>query len=91
MSNFPPESDGSLNAKFEKFPLSSFGTSPAGRIISIPSTTSIADAAQILAEHRILAAPVRDATVSEDSGWNEKYIGVCLNPFRSVVLIAQGD
>ena len=77
MSQFPPESDGSLNAKFAKFPLSSFSSSPVGRIVTIPSTTSIAEAARILADHHILAAPVRDVSVSEDAGWNEKYIGVC--------------
>ncbi|KAH7528229.1 hypothetical protein FEM48_Zijuj05G0050300 [Ziziphus jujuba var. spinosa] len=51
-----------LNACFENVP--------------IKSNTSLAEAVQILAEHKILSAPVVDVDAPEDASWIDRYLGM---------------
>lgn len=45
-------------------------------VIEIRSDTSLAQAVQILAQHKILSAPVVDVDAPEDASWIDRYIGV---------------
>jgi CBS domain-containing protein len=45
-------------------------------VIEIKSDTSLAEAVRILAEHKILSAPVVDVDAPEDASWIDRYIGV---------------
>lgn len=45
-------------------------------VIEIRSDTSLAEAVQILAQHKILSAPVVDVDAPEDASWIDRYIGV---------------
>ncbi|XP_050376424.1 SNF1-related protein kinase regulatory subunit gamma-1 [Argentina anserina] len=64
-----------LNACFESVPVSDFPTSP-NQVIEIKSDTSLAEAVKILAEHKILSAPVVDVDAPEDASWIDRYIGI---------------
>jgi CBS domain-containing protein len=45
-------------------------------VIEIKSDTSLAEAVQILAQHKILSAPVVDVDAPEDASWIDRYIGI---------------
>ena len=45
-------------------------------VIEIKSDTSLAEAVQILSEHKILSAPVVDVDAPEDASWIDRYIGI---------------
>lgn len=45
-------------------------------MIEIKSDTSLAEAVQILAQHRILSAPVVDVDAPQDATWMDRYIGI---------------
>lgn len=45
-------------------------------VIEIKSDTSLAEAVQILAEHKILSAPVVDVDAPDDASWIDRYIGI---------------
>ena len=45
-------------------------------VIEIKSDASLAEAVQILAEHKILSAPVVDVDAPEDASWIDRYIGI---------------
>lgn len=45
-------------------------------MIEIKSNTSLAEAVQILAEHKILSAPVVDVDAPEDASWIDRYLGM---------------
>ncbi|KAK8604035.1 hypothetical protein V6N13_096498 [Hibiscus sabdariffa] len=63
-----------LNACFESIPVSAFPIAPQG--IEIKSDASLADAVQILAQNKILSAPVVDVDAPEDATWMDRYIGI---------------
>lgn len=65
-----------LNACFESIPVSAFPPAPSHQVIEIKSDTSLAEAVQILAEHKILSAPVVDVDAPEDASWIDRYIGI---------------
>ncbi|XP_004297556.1 PREDICTED: SNF1-related protein kinase regulatory subunit gamma-1 [Fragaria vesca subsp. vesca] len=65
-----------LNACFESVPVSDFPTAPSNQVIEIKSDTSLAEAVKILAEHKILSAPVVDVDAPEDASWIDRYIGM---------------
>ncbi|KAK9926655.1 hypothetical protein M0R45_023871 [Rubus argutus] len=65
-----------LNACFESVPVSDFPSAPSNQVIEIRSDTSLAQAVQILAQHKILSAPVVDVDAPEDASWIDRYIGV---------------
>ncbi|KAF4361628.1 hypothetical protein CsatB_018278 [Cannabis sativa] len=65
-----------LNACFESIPVSAFPPAPSDQVIEIKSDTSLAEAVQILSEHKILSAPVVDVDAAEDASWIDRYIGV---------------
>ncbi|KAJ6676499.1 SNF1-RELATED PROTEIN KINASE REGULATORY SUBUNIT GAMMA 1-RELATED [Salix viminalis] len=65
-----------LNACFESIPVSAFPPAPSSQVIEIKSDTSLAEAVQILSEHKILSAPVVDVDAPEDASWIDRYIGV---------------
>lgn len=65
-----------LNACFESIPVSAFPPTPSDKVIEIKSDTTLADAVQILAEHKILSAPVVDVDAPEDASWIDRYIGI---------------
>ncbi|KAJ4835216.1 SNF1- protein kinase regulatory subunit gamma-1 [Turnera subulata] len=64
-----------LNACFESIPVSAFPPSST-QVVEIRSDTSLAEAVHILAENKILSAPVLDVDAPEDAGWMDRYIGV---------------
>lgn len=45
-------------------------------VIEIRSDTSLAEAVQILAENKILSAPVVDVDAPQDATWMDRYIGI---------------
>lgn len=45
-------------------------------MIEIKSNTSLAEAVQILAENKILSAPVVDVDAPEDASWIDRYLGM---------------
>ncbi|XVF11533.1 hypothetical protein REPUB_Repub08aG0036300 [Reevesia pubescens] len=63
-----------LNACFESIPVSAFPLAPQG--IEIKSDASLAEAVQILAQNKILSAPVVDVDAPEDASWIDRYIGI---------------
>ncbi|KAG4171115.1 hypothetical protein ERO13_A12G189100v2 [Gossypium hirsutum] len=63
-----------LNACFESIPVSAFPISPQG--IEIKSDASLAEAVQILAQNKILSAPIVDVDAPEDATWMDRYIGI---------------
>ncbi|KAL4385428.1 hypothetical protein GQ457_15G006710 [Hibiscus cannabinus] len=63
-----------LNACFESIPVSAFPIAP--QEIEIKSDASLADAVQILAQNKILSAPVVDVDAPEDATWMDRYIGI---------------
>ncbi|KAK8604638.1 hypothetical protein V6N13_099570 [Hibiscus sabdariffa] len=63
-----------LNACFESIPVSAFPIAPQG--IEIKSDASLAEAVQILAQNKILSAPVVDVDAPEDATWMDRYIGM---------------
>ncbi|MBA0689400.1 hypothetical protein Goari_007131 [Gossypium aridum] len=63
-----------LNACFESIPVSAFPIAPQG--IEIKSDASLAEAVQILAQNKILSAPVVDVDAPEDATWMDRYIGI---------------
>ncbi|KAM1433142.1 hypothetical protein ACFX1R_016464 [Malus domestica] len=65
-----------LNACFESVPVSAFPPAPENQVIEIRSDTSLAEAVKILAQHRILGAPVVDVDAPEDASWIDRYIGI---------------
>ncbi|KAJ6801951.1 SNF1-related protein kinase regulatory subunit gamma-1-like [Iris pallida] len=66
----------SLTSAFAQIPVSSFPEVPGGKVIEIPANLSVIDAVHILAEHNILAAPVRNPEASSNSDWRERYLGI---------------
>ncbi|XP_022738764.1 SNF1-related protein kinase regulatory subunit gamma-1 [Durio zibethinus] len=63
-----------LNACFEGIPVSAFPLATRG--IEIKSDASLAEAVQILAENKILSAPVVNVDAPEDATWIDRYIGM---------------
>nr|KJB40021.1 hypothetical protein B456_007G042700 [Gossypium raimondii] len=63
-----------LNACFESIPVSAFPLAPQG--IEIKSDASLAEAVQILAQNKILSAPVVDVNAPDDATWIDRYIGI---------------
>lgn len=45
-------------------------------VIEIKSDTSLAEAVQLLSQHKILSAPVVDVDAPEDASWIDRYIGM---------------
>ncbi|XP_048229151.1 SNF1-related protein kinase regulatory subunit gamma-1 isoform X2 [Ricinus communis] len=65
-----------LNACFESIPVSAFPHAPSSQVVEIKSDTSLAEAVKILADHKILSAPVVDVDAPEDATWMDRYLGV---------------
>ncbi|XP_008813531.2 SNF1-related protein kinase regulatory subunit gamma-1-like [Phoenix dactylifera] len=65
-----------LTAAFAQILVSSFPEVPGGKVIEIQGDTNIIDAVQILSEHNILAAPVRNSEAGDSTDWRERYLGV---------------
>lgn len=65
-----------LNACFESIPVSAFPSAPSSQVVEIKSDTSLADAVKILADNKILSAPVVDVDAPEDATWMDRYLGV---------------
>ncbi|MBA0847703.1 hypothetical protein Goshw_021793 [Gossypium schwendimanii] len=63
-----------LNACFENIPVSAFPHTPQG--IEIKSDASLAEAVQILAQNKILSAPVVNVDAPEDASWIDRYLGI---------------
>lgn len=45
-------------------------------VIEIKSDTSVAEVVKLLAQNKILSAPVVDVNAPEDASWIDRYIGV---------------
>lgn len=45
-------------------------------VIEINSNASLAEAVQLLSQHKILSAPVVDVDAPEDASWIDRYIGI---------------
>ncbi|KAL0425272.1 UNVERIFIED_CONTAM: SNF1-related protein kinase regulatory subunit gamma-1 [Sesamum radiatum] len=65
-----------LNACFESIPVSAFPPAPSSQVVEISSNTSLAQAVKLLAQHKILSAPVVDVKAPEDASWIDRYIGI---------------
>ena len=65
-----------LNACFESIPVSSFPPAPSSQVIEIRSDTSLAEAVQMLSQHKVLSAPVVDVDAPGDASWIDRYIGI---------------
>ncbi|XP_057972354.1 SNF1-related protein kinase regulatory subunit gamma-1 [Malania oleifera] len=65
-----------LNACFESIPVSSFPLAPSSQVIEISSDASLAEAVQILSQHKILSAPVVDVSAPADATWMDRYLGI---------------
>ncbi|KAK3040646.1 hypothetical protein RJ639_026967 [Escallonia herrerae] len=78
-----------LNACFESIPVSSFPlllllkvsqhkheVRFCMNIIEINSDTSLAEAVQLLAQHKLLSAPVVDVEAPKDATWIDRYLGI---------------
>lgn len=65
-----------LNACFESIPVSAFPPAPSTQEIEIKSDTSLAEAVKILADHKVLSAPIVDVDAPEDASWIDRYIGI---------------
>ncbi|XP_011083771.1 SNF1-related protein kinase regulatory subunit gamma-1 [Sesamum indicum] len=65
-----------LNACFESIPVSAFPPAPSSQVVEISSDTSLAHAVKLLAQHKILSAPVVDVRAPEDASWIDRYIGI---------------
>ncbi|CAN0905986.1 SNF1-related protein kinase regulatory subunit gamma-1 [Linum grandiflorum] len=64
-----------LNACFENIPVSAFPVS-SSRVIEIKSDTTLAEAVKVLADNKILSAPVLNVDASPDASWMDRYIGI---------------
>eukprot|EP00262_Sarcandra_glabra_P022470 TRINITY_DN996_c0_g1_i1.p1 TRINITY_DN996_c0_g1~~TRINITY_DN996_c0_g1_i1.p1 ORF type:complete len:445 (+),score=83.23 TRINITY_DN996_c0_g1_i1:223-1557(+) len=80
-----------LNSCFESIPVSSFPPTPSSQVIEINSDSSLATAVQILSEHKILSAPVRNVEAPEDASWIDKYIGIVEFAGIAVWLLHQSE
>jgi len=80
-----------LNACFESIPVSAFPPAPSNQVIEIKSDASLAEAVQILAEHKILSAPVVDVDAPEDASWIDRYIGIVEFAGIAVWLLYQSE
>ncbi|KAL4035347.1 hypothetical protein IC575_004031 [Cucumis melo] len=65
-----------LNACFESIPVSAFPPAPLHQGVEIKSDCSLGEAVQILAEHKILSAPVVDVDAPDHASWIDRYIGI---------------
>ncbi|KAK2978199.1 hypothetical protein RJ640_030372 [Escallonia rubra] len=65
-----------LNACFESIPVSSFPPAAPSQVIEISSDTSLAEAVQLLAQHKLLSAPVVDVEAPKDATWIDRYLGI---------------
>lgn len=45
-------------------------------VIEIKSDSSLAEVVKLLAEHKILSAPVVDVEAPDDASWIDRYIGI---------------
>lgn len=45
-------------------------------VIEISSDSSLADVVKLLAQHKILSAPVVDVEAPDDASWIDRYIGI---------------
>ncbi|GMH23443.1 hypothetical protein Nepgr_025286 [Nepenthes gracilis] len=64
-----------LNACFEDIQVSSFPKASAS-LVEINSDSSLAEAVQILSQHKLLSAPVVDFSAPKDASWIDRYIGI---------------
>ncbi|KAG5523094.1 hypothetical protein RHGRI_035037 [Rhododendron griersonianum] len=65
-----------LNACFENIPVSAFPPAPSSQVIEINSDASLAEAVQLMSEHKVLSAPVVDVDAPKDASWIDRYIGI---------------
>lgn len=65
-----------LNACFESIPVSDFPPAPSSQVIEINSDSSLAEVVKLLAEHKILSAPVVNVEAPDDASWIDRYIGI---------------
>ncbi|XP_043813479.1 SNF1-related protein kinase regulatory subunit gamma-1 isoform X2 [Manihot esculenta] len=65
-----------LNACFESIPVSAFPSANSSQVVEIKSDTSLAEAVKILADNKILSAPVVDVDAPADASWMDRYLGV---------------
>ncbi|XP_068665154.1 SNF1-related protein kinase regulatory subunit gamma-1 [Aristolochia californica] len=77
-----------LNSCFESILVSSF---PPSLGVEIDSDSSLAEAVQLLSEHNILSAPVRNVAAPEDATWIDRYIGIVEFAGIAVWLLHQSE
>ncbi|KAI8529204.1 hypothetical protein RHMOL_Rhmol12G0206400 [Rhododendron molle] len=65
-----------LNACFENIPVSAFPPAPSSQVIEINSDASLAEAVQLMSEHKVLSAPVVDVDAPKDASWIDRYMGI---------------
>ncbi|KAK1435734.1 hypothetical protein QVD17_01501 [Tagetes erecta] len=65
-----------LNACFESIPVSEFPHASSSKVIEIKSDASLGEAVRLLAQNKILSAPVVDVDAPEDASWIDRYLGM---------------
>ncbi|KAL4566681.1 hypothetical protein LXL04_030802 [Taraxacum kok-saghyz] len=65
-----------LNACFESIPVSEFPHASPSQVIEIKSDASLGEAVRLLAQNKILSAPVVDVDAPEDASWIDRYLGI---------------
>ncbi|XP_047310750.1 SNF1-related protein kinase regulatory subunit gamma-1-like [Impatiens glandulifera] len=65
-----------LNACFESIPVSAFPQAPSSQVVEINSDATLAEAVQLLSQHKLLSAPVVNAEAPDDASWIDSYMGM---------------
>lgn len=65
-----------LNACFESVPVSDFPPAASNQVVELKSDASLAEAVKLLAQNKLLSAPVVDVDAPEDASWIDRYIGI---------------
>ncbi|KAF7136458.1 hypothetical protein RHSIM_Rhsim08G0189400 [Rhododendron simsii] len=78
VSSFPPAPSSQVindDSIWGDFLIQVFGNL-VNLVIEINSNASLAEAVQLLSQHKILSAPVVDVDAPEDASWIDRYIGI---------------
>lgn len=80
-----------LNACFESIPVSDFPVASSSQVIEINSDSSLADVVKLLAQNKILSAPVVDVEAPDDASWIDRYIGIAEFAGIAVWILQQAE
>lgn len=87
----PPAVQEQLSTIFSKVPVSSFPDLPFGEVVEVSGDDTIADTVNLLSEHNIMAAPVRNPGAAANEPWSVRYIGMVDYPAVVLWVIEQAE